>query len=357
MTITDRHPDKGQDLVDVRSLKKTFRVSRNRVVNAISDVSFTIKPGETLALVGESGSGKTTVGRCLLRILDSDSGEIRFSGTDIARLERKSLHRVRRSMQIVFQDPSDSLNPRRTVEQSIYEPLTQFPDADPRPKDAVIDELLLTVGLDPKLRTRYPIQLTSGEQQRVAVARPLATGPELIVLDEPTSSLDPVAREQLIDLLKALQRDRGMALLFISHDLVTVRHIAHRVAVMYLGEIVESGPVGDIFARPIHPYTQALIAAVPSVDRSSSAFGWARLDGEIPSPINLPTGCYLASRCAFALPECTAEHPELLPVFDHHQSRCARTTGVLPSITSREIFEPDSPSLRGEAVSHQTHET
>jgi oligopeptide/dipeptide ABC transporter ATP-binding protein len=239
------------------------------------------------------------------------------------------------------------------VEQSIYEPLTQYPDADPRPREVVVDELLATVGLDPRLKTRYPSELTSGEQQRVAVARALATGPELIVLDEPTSSLDPVAREHLIDLLKALQRDRGMALLFISHDLVTVRHIAHRVAVMYLGEIVESGPVSEIFSSPVHPYTQALIAAVPSVDRSAAVSNWARLVGEIPSPIDLPPGCYLASRCAFALPECTAEHPQLLGVSERHQSRCARTTGVLPAITSRESFERSARSPGGDALSSQ----
>ena len=352
MTRQELDPSSSLDLdvLKVQRLRKTFRIARQRVVTAIDDVSFSIAAGETLALVGESGSGKTTVGRCLLRVLDPDSGQILVHGVDIAGMKSKELRSIRQKVQIVFQDPSDSLNPRRTIRQSIYEPLGELRKTSHGESAAVVAEMLRIVGLDSDVADKYPRDLTSGEQQRVAVARALATSPDLIVLDEPTSALDPISREHLVELLIQLQRDLGLALLFISHDLVTVRHIADRVAVMYLGEIVESGSVAEIFLNPTHPYTQALIGAVPAVERVEDGNQWVKLEGEIPSPIDLPVGCYLASRCAFVIEGCRIAHPELLPISDAHLSRCARTTGVLRAISPQEVLDAKRRENGGELL-------
>jgi oligopeptide/dipeptide ABC transporter ATP-binding protein len=331
----------GVPVLKVCDLVKEFPLrGRHKVLTAVNHVSFTIWPGETLALVGESGSGKTTVGRCVLRVLSASSGQIWFDGHDVTHLSQRELRPLRPSMQPVFQDPLDSLNPKMRIEDIVEEPLLEHTPLPRKERLRKVIELLNRVGLDRQYAARYPTQLTAGQQQRVAIARALATSPKLVVLDEPTSTLDPIARAEIMQLIVALQRETGMSLLFISHDLVSVRHVAHRLAVMYLGEIVEQGPVETVYKRPSHPYTRALLSLAPSVERR--LLGTQRrleLSGEIPSPIDLPQGCYLASRCPFALPGCAARHPTLQTVGPDQLSRCLRETGELPPLpTDAAVF-------------------
>jgi oligopeptide/dipeptide ABC transporter ATP-binding protein len=330
-----RHRE-GSPLLEACDLVKKFPLrGRQKVLTAVNHVSFTLWPGETLALVGESGSGKTTVGRCILRVLSVSSGQIWFDGHDITHLSQRDLRHLRPGLQAVFQDPLDSLDPKMRVEDIVEEPLLEHTNLPRKERSGKVIELLDRVGLDPQYAVRYPAQLTAGQQQRVAIARAIATSPKLVVLDEPTSTLDPIARAEIMQLIVALQSGTGMSLLFISHDLVSVRHVAHRVAVMYLGEIVEQGPVELVFERPSHPYTRALLALVPSVERGLiGTRGGVELSGEIPSPIDLPQGCYLASRCPFVLPGCSAQHPNLQPVGMDQLSRCLRETGELPSLSA-----------------------
>jgi oligopeptide/dipeptide ABC transporter ATP-binding protein len=315
-------------VLEVRELVKEFTVGNGQVLTAVNGVSLELAAGQTLALVGESGSGKTTVGRCVLRLIDATSGAIAFAGQDVTRLAAKRLRPFRRQVQVVFQDPYDSLDPRMRVRQIVDEALRQLTDSDASQRPARVVELLERVGLSAEAADLFPHHLTAGEQQRVAIARAIACDPRLLVLDEPTSSLDPITRGEIIALLRALQRELGTAFLFISHDLVTVRHISDRIAVMYLGEVVETGPVEAVFDRPSHPYTQALLASAPSIERGRAEAGIA-LAGEIQSPIDLPQGCFLASRCPFVLDGCRGEHPSLEPVSRVHDSRCLRATGVL----------------------------
>lgn len=336
----------GTPVLKVCDLVKEFPLrGRQKVLTAVNHVSFTIWPGETLALVGESGSGKTTVGRCVLRVLSVSSGQIWFDGHDVTHLSQRELRPHRPSMQAVFQDPLDSLNPKMRIEDIVEEPLLEHTRLPRNERSRKVIELLDRVGLDRQHTARYPTQLTAGQQQRVAIARALATSPKLVVLDEPTSTLDPIARAEIMQLIVALQRGTGMSLLFISHDLVSVRHVAHQLAVMYLGEIVEQGPVEMVYRRPSHPYTRALLGLAPSVQRR--LLGTQRrleLTGEIPSPIDLPQGCYLASRCPFALPGCAAQHPTLQPVGTDQLSRCLRETGELPPLpTDAAVFVSNAP--------------
>jgi oligopeptide/dipeptide ABC transporter ATP-binding protein len=323
---------KDNVLLAVQDLVKQFPVGHDKVLTAVNHVDFELAFGETLALVGESGSGKTTVGRCILRVLEPTRGVIRFDQNDLTFLSAKELRPFRRRIQVVFQDPYDSLNPRMPVGRIVAEPLMEFTQLDAGHRRARVDELLEQVQLDPSVANLYPHKLTAVQQQRVAIARALATNPDLLVLDEPTSSLDPIARENIIDLLRQLQSQLNTAYLFISHDLVTVKHIAHRVAVMYLGEIVEEGPVGEVFQHPDNPYTRGLLASAPSIERSLEKDG-VKLPGEIPSPIDPPPGCFLTSRCPFVLDGCREAHPPLDPVSGGRKSRCFRTTGHLPPIT------------------------
>lgn len=320
----------------VQNLMKEFKVGRDRTLTAVNSVTFTIHEGETLALVGESGSGKTTAGRCILRVLEPDGGSLLLGELDITHLRQRQLRPHRKRMQVVFQDPYDSLNPRMTVARIVAEPLEEFVRLDEAEKRERVRELLVQVGLTQDVEGLYPHKLTSGQQQRVAIARALALEPDLLILDEPTSSLDPIAREGIISLLRSLQERLGTAFLFISHDLVTVRHVSHRIAVMYLGEIVEEGPVAQVFEHPVHPYTRALLGSAPSIDRAVAARHPVVLAGEIPSPIDLPPGCFLASRCPFVLNECRERRPTLKPSEAGQLSRCLRTTGDLPRIEKHE---------------------
>lgn len=311
-------------LVRVEQLVKRFPIrGSSSFVSAVSDVSFEIQPGETLGLVGESGSGKTTVGRCLLKLIPPTSGTITFRGEDITRLSEPEFRPYRRQLQCVFQEPYYSLNPRYTAFDTLAEPLRLSGLRDKAEVRRRVDELAERVRLDKRQLDAYPHQMSSGEQQRVGIARALATNPALIVLDEPTSMLDLSVRAEIIDLLIALQSELKLAYLFISHDLTTVEYLCHRVAVMYLSQVVEFGTVQQVFGAPLHPYSRALLSSAlpadPTVRRATYL-----LQGEIPSPVNLPDGCFLASRCPEVKPECRLQPQSLVDVGDGHLVRCWR---------------------------------
>ncbi len=309
-------------VLSVQDLTKRFAVGNDAELTAVNRVSFEIEPGTTLALVGESGSGKTTVGRCILRVLDPSEGSITFESTEISKLNARSLRPLRPKLQAVFQDPTDSLDPRMRVLTLVTEPLSVNSNLSEGERRKKAIEFLEMVGLGEETLRLYPHNLTAGEQQRVAIARALILEPSMLVLDEPTSSLDPIAREEILALLRKLQAELGTSFLFISHDLVSVRHISHRIAVMYLGEIVEEGPVDEVFEDPRHPYTRALLAAAPSIERNRDEDRLV-LAGEIPSPIDLPRGCFLASRCPFVVDACREGHPELV-ANGARSARCIR---------------------------------
>jgi oligopeptide/dipeptide ABC transporter ATP-binding protein len=316
--------DREPPLLRVEHLVKHFPVrGSDSFVSAVSDVSFEIRAGETLGLVGESGSGKTTVGRCLLKLIPPTSGCILYRGEDITALSDAEFRPYRRYLQSVFQEPYYSLNPRFTAFNTIAEPLRLLGERDKTTIRSKVVELADRVRLDARNLAAYPHQMSSGEQQRVGIARALATNPELVVLDEPTSMLDLSVRAEIIDLLIALQQQLGLAYLFISHDLTTVEYLCHRVAVMYLSQIVEFGTVAQVFGNPQHPYSRALLSAAlpadPNVRRSSYL-----LQGEIPSPVDLPLGCYLASRCPEVKPECRSDPQLLADVGEDHLVRCWR---------------------------------
>lgn len=320
----------SEPLLRVTNLTKQFPIKGSKaVVQAVSDVSIEIGRGETLALVGESGSGKTTVARCILGLTEVTSGHIEFRGTRISGLSRSKLRPIRRHYQAVFQDPYDSLDPRMTAGASIEEPLIHATDMTPGDRRGRVSELLELVRLGADQAGRYPHQMSGGQQQRVAIARAIATNPDLVVLDEPTSNLDISIRAQMMNLLASLQDQLGLSYLFISHDLLAVRHISHRVAIMYLGEIVETGETRELFTHQVHPYGLALLSAVlyPDPNQVRSRF---LVKGEIPSPINLPQGCYLTSRCPCAKPECREQHPALDAITSTHSARCLFASDGVP---------------------------
>ena len=297
-------------LLEVEGLSKVFPVGRGQELKAVSDVSFEIRRGEALALVGESGSGKTTTGRCLLRLIEPTQGSIRFEGQDLRALSLRRFRSLRPRMQMVFQEPYDSLSPRMRVGRIVEEPLRMLPELDARGRERRAIEALEMVRLGERAYDRYPHQFSAGQQQRIGIARALATRPDLVLLDEPTSALDVSVRAEILDLLSDLQAELGLAYLFISHDLTAVRRVCQRVAIMYLGRIIETGDTEQIFEAPLHPYSRALLSSVlyPDPRRKPSRF---LLSGEIPSPIDLPKGCHLASRCPWAEPACEAAYPAL----------------------------------------------
>jgi oligopeptide/dipeptide ABC transporter ATP-binding protein len=319
------------ELLRVHDLVKHFPAARTRsVIIAVDHVSFHIAPGETMALVGESGSGKSTVGRCLLRLVEPTAGTIQFHGQDITTLRPQEFRRLRPRFQMVFQEPYLSLNPRMRAGHIILEPLRVSAKVPSRSRAARVLDVARMVGLSPDALEKYPAHLTQGEQQKVAIARAIATEPEFIVLDEVTSALDISVRAEITDLLITLQRELGVAYLFISHDLSTVRRIAHRVAVMYLGRIVEVGSVEDVFTAALHPYTRALLASTLEVT-PAEVERW-ELGGEIPSPIDLPRGCYLYSRCPLRGAVCAAHYPPLVEVRSGHWSACFMVHAIDPTL-------------------------
>jgi oligopeptide/dipeptide ABC transporter ATP-binding protein len=307
------------DLVEVRALKKHFRLPGGwlsgeiRYVYAVDGVDLNIARGETFGLVGESGCGKTTLGRMILRLIDPTSGQIYFDGRELSSVRKRGMRPIRRQMQIVFQNPLSSLSPRQKVEQIVAEPITTHKVLAGREIRPRVVELLEQVGLGRQHLDRFPHEMSGGQCQRVAVARALALNPKLIVLDEPTSALDVSVQAQIINLLDDLKKSLGLTYLFISHDLNVVQHISDRIGVMYLGKLVETGPSQEIFDEPLHPYTQALFAAIP-IPEVDTRRELKVLEGNVPSPINPPSGCRFHTRCPLAQAQCREVEPLLREV-------------------------------------------
>jgi oligopeptide transport system ATP-binding protein len=333
----------SEQILEVDGLVKHFDAGHGRVVHAVEDVSLEIAPGEVVGLVGESGSGKSTVGNCILRLLEPTAGSIRLHGTDVTHLSRRALRPLRREMHMVFQDPYSSLNPRMTNGAIVGEPLRlhKITHSDAERESRVV-ELFDQVGLNPELRHRYPHELSGGQRQRVGLARALSVQPSLLIADEPVSALDVSVQAAILNLLSDLQEELGFACLFITHDLSIVEYFCDRVVVMYLGRVVETGTVEQIFSRPQHPYTQALLSAAvvpdPRVQRTRSRI---TLEGDLPSPIDVPSGCAFRTRCPLAhesLPRSEDEIPDLRDVDgDGHRVAChlARRGRDVPRIAER----------------------
>jgi oligopeptide/dipeptide ABC transporter ATP-binding protein len=317
-----------EPLVAVDGLVKYFYINASDYIAAINGISFRIGRGETLGLVGESGSGKTTVGRCLLRLIEPTEGQIHFEGTDLTTTSPKQLRSLRPRLQIVFQDPFASLNPRRTVRQTIEEPLVLQGGMSAAVRRAAVFDMLERVHLAPHHLNCHPVELTASEQQRVGIARALITRPALVVLDEPTSTLDPAVRSEILSLLADLQAELGAAYLFISHDLMAVERISRRVAVMYLGHIVEIAPTAEIMSRPRHPYTRALMSAVLSPD-PHTRLPPNPVRGEIPSALNPRPECPFVSRCPVRMDACRNGQPPMVNLGSSHYAACLRATDAI----------------------------
>jgi len=322
------------ELVRVRGLVKHFPVEgSDDVVRAVDGVTFEILGGETLGLVGESGCGKSTVGRCILRLIEPTAGRVEFDGRDVRALDARSLRELRREMQIIFQDPYASLNPRMRVRDIVAEPLVIHGLKNREEQRARVAELLKRVGLDPDYMNRYPHEFSGGQRQRIGIARSLALNPKLIVADEPVSALDVSVQAQVVNLLQELQAEFGLTYLFISHGLAVVEHISTRVAVMYLGRIVEVASAEELYARPLHPYTQALLSAIPIPDPQRKRERII-LTGDVPTPINPPSGCRFRTRCPMAIAECAQIDPDLREVEPNHTVACIRVPGWMDAPTA-----------------------
>jgi oligopeptide transport system ATP-binding protein len=315
-------------LIKYFPVKAGFFSDQSGVVHAVDDISLSMRQGDSLGLVGESGCGKTTLGRLIVRLEDYDKGEISFGGKEISKISGGELKQYRREVQMIFQDPFESLNPRRTVQSILAQPFINFKLASGFDLKKKIVRLLDTVGLKPgeMYLSRYPHQFSGGQRQRIGIARAISLGPRLIIADEPVSALDISVRAQILNLLKELQGKNGFSYLFISHDLSVIRSMCNRVAVMYLGKIVETGETEEIFSGPLHPYTVALLAATPISDPVKARSKKRRvIMGDVPSAVNPPTGCRFRTRCPYQVPRCTEEEPCLREYTIGHRGACHRT--------------------------------
>lgn len=312
----------GENILEVQNLTKHFKISGKQIVHAVDGVSFALQKGKTLGLVGESGCGKSTCARTIIRMYDVTDGKILLDGEDITSLKQKELKPLRKKMQMIFQDPYASLNPRFTVGEIIEEPMIIHNMGTAHERKVIVQELIETVGLKPDHIRRYPHEFSGGQRQRIGIARTLALRPEFIVCDEPISALDVSIQAQVINLLEKLQREKGFSYLFIAHDLEMVHHISHKIGVMYLGNMVELGSSDDVYKKPLHPYTRALISAAPIADpKMAKEKKRIILEGEVPSPINPPKGCPFAGRCKYATEECKSQKPDTY-MYDNRQVAC-----------------------------------
>jgi len=350
-------------LLEAKSLVKYFVAARSpfgrptAFVKAVDGVSFAVNAGETLALVGESGCGKSTVSRLILRLIEPDQGGVRFEGRDLLRMGASELRAFRRDAQIIFQDPYASLNPRMTVGQILSEPLVLHDLVPGERRRERVEELLRLVGLEPRAARRYAHEFSGGQRQRIAIARALAVEPKLIICDEPVSALDVSIRSQILNLLRDLQQRLGLAYIFVSHDLAVVKHIADRVAVMNLGHIVETADAETLFASPRHPYSRALLSAIP-VPRPHAKRNRVMLEGEMPSPIDPPSGCRFHTRCPYVIERCRTEAPSLLTSTAGHFTACHRADELPPAaaiVPSDGAFSPALERLVA-AFDHQVRD-
>jgi oligopeptide transport system ATP-binding protein len=332
-------PDNDNNaLISIQDLKVHYNVgggffSEKKVVKAVDGVTLDIKKGETLGLVGESGCGKSTLGKALLRLTKITAGKAFYDGNDVAHLSDGAMREQRKNLQMIFQDPYASLNPRMTVGQIIGEPIRTFGLANGGSVQDIVSDLMETVGLSRRFIKRYPHEFSGGQRQRIGIARALAVDPEFIVADEPISALDVSIQAQIMNLMERLQAEKRLTYLFISHDLRAVRHLSDRVAVMYLGKIVELADAKDIYAEPLHPYSKALISAVPVPDPEIEAKRERIiLKGDVPSPINPPPGCHFHTRCQYAVPECKTTVPQLVEIKPRHYTACIRVSPEKPDI-------------------------
>ncbi len=308
-------------LLEVKDLKKYYKVHKG-MLHAVDGVSFSIEKGKTLGIVGESGCGKTTIGRAILRLVEPTGGNVIFDGVDILKLNKNEMRKMRKDMQLIFQDPFSSLNPRKTIAQTIEEPIVlanMIPDKDERFMRVI--ELMETVGLAERMINTYPHELDGGRRQRIGIARALAMNPKFIICDEPVSALDVSIQAQILNLMKKIQREMGLTYIFITHDLSVVNHFSDDIAVMYLGRLIEKAPSEGLFSNPVHPYTQALLSAIP-VPRIHNRPKRILLRGEITSPINPKPGCRFANRCNYAEPVCSQEEPALIEIEPNHFVAC-----------------------------------
>jgi oligopeptide transport system ATP-binding protein len=343
----------GEPILSVRKLVKHFPVKRGVIfsrtmgqVQAVDDVSFDIARGETLALVGESGCGKSTTGRLILRLMSPTSGSVQFKGEEIAGLTEDQMRRLRRHMQIIFQDPYASLNPRLTVGETLLEPMRVHEIGTETERSERVRELLEVVGLSPEHASRYPHQFSGGQRQRIGIARALTVNPDLVVCDEPVSALDVSIQAQVVNLLQNLQRRFGLSYLFIAHDLAVVKHISDRVAVMYLGKLIEITEKKRLYSTPLHPYTQALLSAIPRPDPTTQRQRII-LTGDVPSAMNPPSGCRFHTRCPHVQPRCKQEEPILREAAPGHRVACHYfDTLPTPDVIARSSGLSDSFALR-----------
>jgi oligopeptide transport system ATP-binding protein len=345
----------GEPLLSIRNLKVHFKSARrgSGPVKAVDGVTLDIFPGETVGLVGESGCGKSTLGRAILRLTEPTSGKVLYRNRDLAGLSKREMRQHRRHLQIVFQDPYASLNPRMTVGQIVGEPLDTFRIAKGRAAELRVQELLETVGLSKRFIRRYPHEFSGGQRQRIGIARALAVDPEFIVADEPISALDVSIQAQIMNLLEKLQREKNLTYLFIAHDLRAIRHVSDRVAVMYLGNLVEVAGAKTIYSDPLMPYTRALISAVPVPDPIVEASRRRMvLEGDVPSPINPPVGCRFHSRCPYMIEACKQIVPPLIEVKPNHFAACIRISPEQPDI--EKVAPGEAPGIAAAQTSLQS---